>query len=104
MFRVVQEVFLRNTQNPGVDITLNRFCRAGVEYNVSVNFGTRQSALRDCMFVNDVEMKLQPGEKRSFQVDTAKVSLSGDMVYCFSATLNGNKLEPVDSGTVHVTE
>ena len=100
VFRVVQEGYL-NSPNPGVNVTLNEFCRKDVEYTVRVNFGTRLPSQDedDCMFVDDasVEMTLEPGQTKFFRLDKVKVPTG--MVYCSDATLNGNDLGTTGQGT-----
>ena len=91
MFRVVQEASLNaNTQSPGVTITLNELCRDD-DYVIVVNFGTQKSPQDDCMIVDDasLEMKLKLGHSHVFPLDTKKVPLEPDMIYCYNATLKG---------------
>ena len=91
MFRVVQEASLNaNTQSPGVTITLNELCRDD-DYIIGVNFGTQTFPQDDCMIVDDasLEMKLKPGHSHVFPLDTKKVPLEPDMIYCYNATLKG---------------
>ena len=88
---MVQEASLNaNTQSPGVTITLNELCRDD-DYIIVVNFGTQKSPQDNCMIVDDasLEMKLKPGHSYVFPLDTKKVPLEPDMIYCYYATIKG---------------